>query len=476
MTDNHRLHDCFAHGHCLRLEAVLLLLLFLSSAELSFARGLADQVVEKRLSNGLKVIFLENHKAPVATFQIWYRVGSKNESWGKTGMSHLLEHMMFKGTKGVTGEAFDTIIAENGGDNNAFTSHDFTVYFENISSDRLKIPIRLEADRMSNLRLVEGGFKTERMVVLEERRMGTEDDPQGFLMEQVNATAFQISPYHWPVIGWEGDISALTLRDLKAHYDRYYNPANAFIVVAGDFRIGEVLSVIERFFGKIKKKAAPEQKRAVDPPQTGERRVAVHRVAELPYLVMAYHVPNINHSDSYALDVLEAILGSGKSSRLYFNLVEEQQIALSVDADNSLLSMDPDLFTLAVQPVPNVDLATLEKGLDREIEQLRTKPVDEYELQKAKNQLEAAFVFGQQSLFYQAMLLAQCEIVGDWRKIDEYIPAIRRVTPDDIRRVANSYLVPRNRTVGTLIPLPKTKEGNSNEGPKEPSASEKMIR
>ncbi len=453
---------------------VLSLLLLVFSVSTPSAAELRDQVVEKYLTNGLKVILLENHKAPVATFQVWYRAGSRNEPWGKTGMSHMLEHMMFKGTKTVTGDAFSALIAENGGDDNAFTSHDFTAYFENISSDRLKIPIRLESDRMRNLRLVEKDFETERMVVLEERRMRTEDDPQGFLVEQLNATAFQTSPYHWPIIGWEQDLGSLTLNDLRAYYDAYYHPANAFLVVVGDFNTERILPIIERFFGRIRRGTAPNQKKAVDPPQTGERRIEVNRAAELPYLVMAYHVPNISHPDSYALDVLEALLGSGKSSRLYTNLVE-QQIALAADADNSLLSRDPNLFSVSAQPMPNVEPAVLGKALDREIGQIREKPVDQGELQNAKNQLEAAFVFGQQSLFYQAMLLAQFEIAGNWRRIDEYIPSISRVTPEDVRRVAMEYLVPRNRTVGLLIPI-SPKEGDSPPRAIEPSPAAKTIR
>lgn len=439
-----------------------------------FGAELKDRVFEKRLNNGLKIILLENHKAPVATFQVWYRAGSRNEPWGKTGMSHVLEHMMFKGTRTVSGETFGTLVAENGGDENAFTSYDFAAYFENISSDRLNIPIRLEADRMENLRITDKDFQTERMVVLEERRMRTEDDPQSFLMEQVNATAFQTSPYHWPIIGWDQDLLALTLHDLRSYYDTYYNPVNAFVVAVGDFRKERILTIIEKYFGNIKRKASPDQKKAIDPPQTGERRVSVNRVAELPYMVMAYHVPNIQHPDGYALDVLEALLARGKSSRLYLNLVEQQQVALSVDADNSPLSRDPNLFTISAQPMPNVELAALERALDGEIEQFRMKLVDERELQKAKNQLEAAFVYGQQSLFYQAMLLAQFEIAGDWRKIDEYIPSIRRVTPEDIRRVANEYLTPRNRTVGSLIPLGKLKEGPPR--PMESPSSQKTIR
>jgi len=439
---------------------------------LSFA-GLADQVFEKILDNGLKVLLVENHKAPVITFQVWYRVGSRNEQWGRTGLSHMLEHMMFKGSKKFSAQEFTRLIAENGGNDNAFTSEDFTAYFENISSDKAQVLIDLESDRMHNLVLRNEDFQTERMVVMEERRMRTEDDPQAFLMEQVQATAFQTSPYHWPTIGWKEDIERFTLADLKSYYSTYYNPVNAIVVVVGDFRKEDLLPRIEKGFGGIPRGVAPEQKKDVDQPQSGERRVFAKREAELPYIVMAYHVPNLQSPDSYVLEVLEALLSTGKSSRLYQSLVQEKQLALSVDADNSLLSRDPSLFTLTAQPLSEKDVTEVEKALNEEIERIRAKPVGLQELEKAKNQLEAAFVYGQASLFYQGMLLAQYEIARDWRNVDEYLPSIRKVTPEDIRRVADLYLTPENRTVGRLIPLPP-KEGKP--APAEPSASGRMIR
>jgi zinc protease len=435
--------------------------------------GLADRVFEKTLPNGLKVLLLENHKAPVITFQVWYRVGSRNEQWGRTGLSHMLEHMMFKGSKRFSAQEFTRLIAENGGNDNAFTSEDFTAYFENISSEKAQVLIDLESDRMHNLVLKNEDFQTERMVVMEERRMRTEDDPQGYLMEQVQATAFQTSPYHWPTIGWKEDIERFTLADLKSYYSTYYNPVNAFVVVVGDFRKEDLLPRIEKAFGDISKGLAPDQKKDIDQPQSGERRVFAKREAELPYVVMAYHVPNLRSPDSYVLEVLAALLSTGKSSRLYQSLVQEKQLALSVDADNSLLSRDPSLFTLSAQPLPEKDATEVEKALNEELERLREKPVGLQELEKAKNQLEAAFVYSQASFFYQGMLLAQYEIGPGWRSIDEYLPSIRKVTPEDIRRVVNLYLTPDNRTVGRLIPLPP-KEGKpaSAESP----ASGRMIR
>ena len=435
--------------------------------------GLREQVFETTLPNGLKVILLENHKAPLITFQVWYRVGSRNEEWGKTGLSHMLEHMMFKGTKKVGPEEFSRIIQENGGNDNAFTSRDNTAYFENLSADRVQVAIELESDRMQNLMLREEDFRTERMVVMEERRLRTEDNPQANLQEQVEATAFQIQPYHWPTIGWMEDIARFTLDDLKSYYRTYYNPANAFLVVVGDFRKEDLLSGIEKAFSSYSKGVAPSQDRDRDPPQTGERRIFLKKEAQLPFLVMGYHVPDLREPDSYVLEVIAAILSSGKSSRFYQSLVREKRLVLSADADHSLLSRDPSLFYISADPLPGREVAAVEKALDQEVERLQKEPVGGRELEKAKNQLEASFVFGQDSIFYQAMLLAQHEISFDWRAIDNYLPGIHKVSPDDIQRVAKKYLIPDNRTVGVLIPLPP-KEGKPM--PPGPTIKEQMIR
>ncbi len=420
--------------------------------------AIAEKVQETVLSNGLKVILVENHKVPEVTFQVWYRVGSRNETWGKTGLSHMLEHMMFKGTKKVKGEEFTRAVEEIGGNDNAFTSSDFTAYFENVSSGRVQVPIDLEADRMENLQLKEEDFRTERMVVLEERRMRTEDSPQAYLAEQVEATAFQTSPYHWPTIGWYEDIERFTLEDLKIYCKIHYNPANAVLVIVGDFKKDDLLPRLEKAFGSIIKRDVAEEKMGIDPPQTGERRITVTREAELPYIIMGYHVPNLRHQDSYALEVIAAILSGGRSSRFYQNLVREKQLALSAEADNALVSKDPNLFTISAQPFPGKEVGELEKALDLEIEHLQKEGVGFPELQKAKNQLEASFIYGQDSLFYQGMILAQYEMVGNWKMVEDYIPSIRKVTPEDIQRVAKKYLLPENRTVGVLIPLPP-KEG-----------------
>ncbi len=435
--------------------------------------GLKENVFETVLPNGLKVILLENHKAPLVTFQVWYRVGSRNESWGKTGLSHMLEHMMFKGTEKVGPEEFSRIVQENGGNDNAFTSRDYTAYFENISTDRVQIPIDLESDRMHHLLLKEEDFRTERMVVMEERRLRTEDNPQANLQEHMEATAFLTSPYHWPTIGWKEDIERFTLDDLKAYYKTYYNPVNAILVVVGDFKKEELLPRIEKAFGPVTKGIPPNQGRDIDPKQIGERRVFVKKEAQLPYLVMGYHVPNLRESDSYALEVTAALLSAGKSSRLYQRLVREKRLALSVDADHSLLSRDPSLFYLSAELLPGKEVKEVESALDQEVERLTKELVGAHELEKTKNQLEASFIFSQDSLFSQAMLLAQHEIALSWRAVDDYLPSIRKVSPEDVQRVVKKYLIQENRTVGILIPLP-LKEGKPT--PEGPPIKERMIR
>ena len=435
--------------------------------------GLREKVSETVLPNGIKVILLEDHKAPLITFQVWYRVGSRNEAWGRTGLSHLLEHMMFKGTQKYGPEDFSRIIQENGGNDNAFTTHDYTAYFENLSSDRIQVALDLESDRMQNLNLREEDFRTERMVVMEERRLRTEDNPFTILLEQFEATAFQIQPYHWPIIGWMEDIGRLTLEDLKSYYRTYYNPVNAFIVAVGDFKEEDLLSQIEKTFGSYPRGIPPNQEVGRESPQIGERRIFVKKEAQLPSILMGYHVPNMQDPDGYVLEVTGMLLSAGKSSRFYQNLVRDKRLVLDADADYSLLSRDPGLFYLSADPLPGKEVAEVEKALDQEIERLQQEKVEDRELEKVKNQLEASFIYAQDSIFSQAMLLARYEIVGGWRAADDYLPSIRKVTPEDIQRVAKRYLTPDNRTVGFVIPLP-FKEGKPPPGG--PSTREEMIR
>lgn len=434
-----------------RVFGVFLLVYF--AASISFAQNL--KVTEKVLPNGLKVLLKEEHKAPVVTFQIWYKVGSRNEKLGTTGISHLLEHLMFKGTKKYGPKQFSQTVQRNGGNDNAFTGKDYTAYFENFASDRIAISLDLESDRMRNLLLDPKDFLSERDVVKEERRMRTDDDPTNTMVEQMTAAAFIAHPYQWPVIGWMADLNSLTRDDLVEHYRRYYAPNNATIVVVGDFDTRTLLPQIEQHFGSIPQGPAVPAVGAVEPRQLGERRIIVKQQAELPAVFAGYHTPDIKHADSFALEVLQGILSSGKSSRLYKALVYEKQLALYAGGDYDNVANDPKLFYVYAGVMPGKTTDEVEKALYAEIEKLKAAPVADEELQKAKNQIESSFIMGQDSIFYQAMLLGQFETVANWRLLETYVEKIRAVTKEDVMRVAQQYFTEDNRTVGILVPTNK---------------------
>lgn len=432
-------------------RACLLLALLLFSAWPSSA--LAAEPKEYVLDNGLKVLLVEAPKAPVVTVQIWYKVGSRNEVLGRAGLSHMLEHMMFKGTPRNPKGAFSRTIRKNGGNDNAFTSQDFTGYFENLAADRAELALELEADRLRGLLLDEKEFQLEREVVKEERRLRTEDDPQSFLVESLFAQAFLMHPYHWPIIGWFPDLNAMTREDLKRHYDTYYVPNNATLIVVGDIKADALLPTIKRLFESIPKGPAPPQQVVAEPEQKGERRIIVKREAQLPFVMAGYRVPNYSDADSYPLTVLESILSHGKSARLYRSLVYEQKKALAVGAEYSLLQTDPELFYFYAVVKPGRKVEEVEQALYSEIAKLQAEPPAAKELQRARNQVEAAYVFGQDSNFRQAMLLGQAETVGaGWRHVGRFLERIRSVTAEDVQRVAKRYFVQDARTVGILLP------------------------
>lgn len=417
--------------------------------------SLAAEPSEYFLSNGMKVLLVEVPKAPVATVQVWYKVGSRNEVMGRAGLSHMLEHMMFKGTARYPKGSFSRIVRKNGGIDNAFTGQDFTAYFENLAADRVGLALELEADRMQGLILDHSEFQTERDVVKEERRLRSEDDPQGALVEALFAHAFLSHPYHWPVIGWFADLDAMSLEDLQRHYDTFYSPNNATLVVVGDIKAESLLPTIKRLFEPIPRGPSPKQTLSPEPEQRGERRFLLKREAQVPFVMMGFRVPNYSNEDSYALDILESILSSGKSSRLYQSLVYDQKNSLAVGAEYSVLQTDPGLFYFYSLVNPSVKVEGVEEAIQREIVRLQNEPPSEQELQRAKNQVEAARVFEQDSNFRHAMLMGQAESVGaGWRRIDQFVERIHAVTAKDIQRVAKQYLTPDNRTVGILIPLP----------------------
>jgi zinc protease len=428
------------------------LVIFLTAGN-GFAQDL--KVTETVLPNGLKVLLKEEHKAPVVTFQIWYKVGSRNEKLGTTGASHLLEHMMFKGTKKYGPKTFSRIVQRNGGNDNAFTSKDYTAYFENFAADRIAISLDLESDRMQNLLLDPKEFLSELEVVKEERRMRYEDDPVNSMVEQMMSVAFGAHPYQWPVIGWMADLENITRDDLALHYKTYYAPNNATIVVAGDFDTKTLLPQIEKIFGKIPRGAEVPRMGAVEPRQLGERRVIVRKQAELPAVFAGYKTPTLKHPDSYALEVLQGVLSSGKSSRLYKSLVYEKQLALYAGGDYDNISADPNLFYVYAGVMPGKAVEEVEKALYAEIEKFKKEPVTDEELQKAKNQIEASFIMGQDSVFYQAMLLGQFETVANWKLLEKYVENIRAVSKEEVMRVAKEYFNEDNRTVGILEPVKK---------------------
>ena len=430
---------------------VVLLLLFLST--LGFGQEM--RVTETILPNGLKVLLKEEHKSPVVTFQVWYRVGARNERLGKTGMSHLLEHMMFKGSKKYGPKQFSQVVQRNGGNDNAFTSKDYTAYFENLAADRLEIAMDLESDRMQNLLLDPKEFLSERDVVKEERRMRYEDDPTQTMVEQMMATAFSAHPYQWPVIGWMADIGNITRDDLEKHYRTYYAPNNATVVVVGDFDRSKTLALVEKYFGSIPRGPEVPKVGAVEPKQLGEKRVKVKQEAELPAIFAGYKVPNLTSADSHALNVLQSILSSGKSSRLYRSLVYDKQIAQYAGGDYDDVSTDPNLFYVYAGIMPGKSEDEVERALYVEIDRMKNEPVSDEELQKAKNQAEAGFIMSQDSMFYQAMLLGQYETVANWKLLGAYLDGIRAVKKEDIERVARQYFTEDNRTVGILVPVKK---------------------
>ncbi len=420
---------------------------------------------EYKLENGLKVIVVEDKKSPLAVFQIWYRVGSRDEPIGKTGISHFLEHMMFKGTPKYGKNQFSNIIQKNGGIDNAFTTKDYTMYFQTLSSDRIGISINLESDRMTNILLDPKEVESERGVIMEERRLRYEDDPQNLLYESVIATAFKAHPYRWPIIGWMSDIENISRDDLYNHYKQYYSPENSFIIVSGDVDAEKIFNEIKEKFGNIpkgdKSNNHSRPNKFSEPPQRGEKRIYVKKEAELPYLLISYHVPPFPHEDSFALEVMSMILSAGKSSRLYRNIVDEKKLALDIFADYSGLNIDPFVFLFGSTSMPGINIEDVEKAIYDEIKNLQNNPPSEIEVQKAKNQLESYFIFSQDSNYSKALHLGIFEILGDWRLIDKYIEGIRKVTPADVQEVAKKYFSDDKKTVGILVPINKEVSKNA---------------
>ena len=413
-------------------------------------------VTEHRMKNGMRALLLPDASAPLVVFMVWYAVGSRDERPGLTGMAHFLEHMMFRGTRKHPGKTFSNLIKKNGGVDNAFTSFDYTAYYERIASDRLGLAAALEADRMVNMTLDKTAFDAEKNVVHEERRIRT-DRPTGRFWEQLRAVAYTSHPYRNPIIGWPEDLEAITIRDMEAFYRRYYSPENATAVVVGDFEVGEAAALLEKHFGKIPKSPAFRKRPALfEFDQKSERRAYVRAEAQLPFVAIGYHAPNWKSEDAPALVMLEAVLGGGETSRFHQRLVRKDAIALGAGADYTYLSVDPMLFYLYARPAPGKTADEVEKALLDETRKLIEKGVEEEELRRALRNVEANTVFSMDSHYYRAMLLGRAAVAGDWRLLKGYLPALRKVRPADVARVAGKYLNHGRKTTAALIPIKKS--------------------
>ena len=436
----------------MRASRALLVLALVVVAASGTAAETPARVVAATLDNGLRVLLLEDHRSPIVSLQLWYRVGSRNESRGATGLAHFLEHMMFRGTPANPGGAFARIVERNGGQDNAFTSQDVTSYYVNIAADRVDIVLALEADRMQNLMLDPKVVDSEREVVTEERRTRTEDDPGGALGEEVSALAFRAHPYGQPIVGWAVDLKRISREEIHGFYKTYYAPNNAVLVAAGDFKAESMLEKVRALFGPIPRGPEPPKVLAIEPEQSGERRLLVQRPAELPIVYLGYPVPNHQSPDAGALEVLSVVLSGGRSSRLYRHLVYERQLALEAGGDYSYFSFDPNLFWFYATPLPGQTPETMEKELLGEMEQLKKTPVDAEELTRAKNQIEASFVFQDDSVHRRASLLARFELIGGYALKEQYLDRVRAVTAADLQRVAQRYFNDEKKNVGILLP------------------------
>jgi zinc protease len=420
------------------------------------------RVSEQTLANGLRVIVKEDHRSPVAVAQIWYRVGAVDEPAGLTGISHVLEHMMFKGTERLKPNEFSRIIAEHGGRENAFTGHDYTAYFQQLERSRLAISFELETERMRNLTLDPAEFAKEIKVVMEERRLRTEDQPEALLYEKFMNTAYRVHSYRNPIIGWMADLERMRVEDLRAWYARWYAPANATLVVVGDVDPREVFALAARHYGALPARPVKPVAVPAEPPQDGERRVRLALPAEVAHVLMSYHVPVLGSGgdaapawEPYALAVLVGVLDGGDSARLQKELVRDQRVAAEVGAEYSPIARAPGLLTLSGRPAAGRDAAALEQALRAQVGRLRDQPVSDTELRRIKAQVMAHDVYGRDSVFYQAMQLGRLATTGlDVRLLERFVERVDAVTAEQVRAVARKYLTDANLTVAVLDPLP----------------------
>jgi len=409
----------------------------------------AGVVFETKLPNGLKVLIQEVRSAPVVSFMVWYKVGSRNEGAGVTGISHLLEHMMFKGTPRFGKGEIARVLQRNGASFNAGTSIDYTNYYEVLASDRLELAMEIESDRMQNALIPEEEHRLEMTVVRSELERN-EDNPHRALYQEIMAQAFKAHPYHWPTIGWRSDVEAIVTDQIRAYYRNHYMPNNATAVVVGDVDQAHALELVEKHFGGIAEGTLPPPVVTVEPRQEGERRFKIQRPGDTRYFMAAYPNPTLTHEDNYALDVTGMILGHGKTSRLYQSLVEGK-LATDAEAQNET-ARDPFLFIVQATAGPGVTLLAVEEAAFAEVERLKREPPTKAEVDRARKQIQASFIYSKDSIRSLAQQLGYYETVGSYRYLDTYLEKVSAVTREDVSRVANAYLGEHTRVVGHYEP------------------------
>lgn len=419
----------------------------------STAAQIKLEIKEHRLKNGLRLIMQEDHSAPIISFQVWYHVGAINERPGITGISHLFEHMMFKGSKNVAPEEHSRTIQLNGGTDNAFTTEDFTAYFENLPNSKLELAARLEADRMAYLRLTSETLASERQVVKEERRLRVDNSLFGKLSEGLYASAFEKHPYRWPVIGWMHDLDAISLDGCKDFYRTYYAPNNATIIVIGDIDPKETISTIEKYFGHVPPVERFDKAISPEPVQKQENQKDLFVDTQFPWLAVAYHIPEAAHDDIPILEIIGNILTKGRSSRLYQKIVYRDKAALSVSASVDK-NKHPGLFIITARSIKKGHTPEeVTSVINESLEQFKTENVTEHELEKARNQKETDLIFGLQTNFVRGIrmgfsLMRTGGPLGFIKDLENY----HNTTADDIQRVAKKYFTPKNRTIIRLLP------------------------
>ena len=430
------------------LLTMMLGVLLSSSAPLR-AQETQFPVATKTLKNGMKVLVQPDHSIPNVALYIFYRVGSRNERPGTTGISHFFEHMMFNGAKKYGPGDLDKVMEANGGSNNAYTSRDVTVYQDWFPRSTMPLIFDIEADRIENLSFDPAKIKSEREVVASERRLSVDNDNGGLLDEQLWATAFIAHTYQWPVIGWMSDIEHWTIEDLKHHFAMGYSPSNATMVVVGDVTSEEVFQLCEKYIEPIPRHAPPPPVTTVEPEQQGERRLVVRKPSELPLLLIGYHVPQSNNADFYALNVLRTVLFQGESSRMYQRLVDKDQIALDVSSESDS-AFDPTLAIIVAQPKQDIDPQTCEKAIYEELERVKSAPISDQELEKAKNIRLMEFYQEMRTINGRANTIGTYEVFfGDYSKLFDAAKNYGAVTKEDVQRVAKAYFSANNRTVAT---------------------------